>query len=294
MRHRITYANAWVLRTDGAQRRMPSYVALLIALITIGVSMTGGVWLYRLISDATSPPPLLDRLIEYLCVMALYYLAAVCALAWERRDKTVQANAGPFHAVAMGALIGLAGFGVAVGASSMLGVVVPGADASSLSHRLIGLAIGAGLIGFQAYGEELFFRGWLQPVLAVRWGPWLGVCATSVIFAGAHAIGRPISPLALINDALAGAAFGFLAMRSGGLLAPFLAHFTWNWVEASWVGLTPNPGIDPLGSLFDFDLAGPVMLSGGADELNGAIATSLALVLMIGAALVWRPSRNGL
>lgn len=294
MRHRITFANAWVLRTDGARRRMPSYVALGVALITIIVSMTGGVWLYRLISDALGPPPLLDRLVQYVCVMALYYLAAACALAWEQRDREVEANAGPLHALAMGGLIGLAGFGIAAGVTAMLGALVAGSDASSLDHRLAGLAIGAALIAFQAYGEEFFFRGWLQPALSVRWGPWLGLLATSALFAAAHAIGRPISVLAVINDGLAGLAFGVLALRSGGLDAPFLAHFTWNWIEASWMGLTPNPGVDPLGSLFDFDLTGPALFSGGADELNGAIATSLALLLMIGAALVWRPSRGGL
>jgi len=113
--------------------------------------------------------------------------------------------------------------------------------------------------------------------------------ATSALFAAAHALGRPAGGLALVNDTLAGVAFGLLAFRSGGLLAPFAAHFAWNWAEQSLFGLTPNPGVDPLGSLSDLDLVGPTLLSGGRDELNGAIAATAALLLMIGLVLAWRP-----
>lgn len=293
MRHRITYANAWVLRVDGARRALPSYVALPLAILTVVVAMTGAVWLYGLIADAATLPPIVDRIVQYVCIMGLFYLVALAALAWEGR-KAVDGNTSAVKAIAMGALLGAAGFGLAAGGAALFGAVAPGAEAAAIDHRLVGLVLGAAFIAFQAYGEELFFRGWLQPNLATRWGPWIGICCTSALFAAAHAIGKPISPLALINDGVAGLAFGLLAMRSGGLLAPFLAHFMWNWIEASWVGMTPNPGVDPLGSLFDYDLVGPALLGGGPDALNGSAITSLALLLMIGAALLWRPSRNAL
>jgi membrane protease YdiL (CAAX protease family) len=291
LRHRITYANAWVLRVDGARRLLPSYVALPIAIATVVLAMTGAVRIYGLIAGAATLSPILDRVLQYLCVMGLFYLVAWGALAWEGR-KAVDANGTRLQSVVLGALLGAGGFGVAAGGAALLNAVVPAGQIAPLDHRLLGLALGAAFMAFQAYGEELFFRGWLQPNLATRWGPWIGVCCTSVLFAVAHAIGRPISPLALINDGIAGLAFGLLAMRSGGLLAPFLAHFFWNWIEASWLGMTPNPGVDPLGSMFDYDLVGPALLGGGPDALNASATTSLALLLMIGVALLWRPHRS--
>jgi hypothetical protein len=81
--------------------------------------------------------------------------------------------------------------------------------------------------------------------------------------------------------------FGLLAMRTGGLWAPFAAHWAWNWGEQSVAGATPNPGIDSLGALFDLDLSGPALLSGGADALNGAISTTVVLgILALGLGLV--------
>ena len=130
----------------------------------------------------------------------------------------------------------------------------------------------------------------MQPVLATRWGPWIGLAATSILFALAHGFGaRPAGALALANDALAGLVFGLLAFRSGGLAAPFAAHFAWNWAEQSLLGLTPNPGVDALGSLFDFDLVGSPLLGAGPDEMNGALPATAALLLLAALALVWTP-----
>jgi membrane protease YdiL (CAAX protease family) len=192
--------------------------------------------------------------------------------------------------------LGLLGYGVAVGVAALCGGVRVDANymnGPSLAFRLTGMAVGALLIAFQAMGEELFFRGWLQPILAARWGPWVGLVAASLLFAAAHAMGRPIGIIALVNDALAGLAFGLIAFRSGGLLAPFAAHFAWNWIEQSVLGLTPNPGIDPLGALIDLDLVGPPLVTGGADEMNGTLGATLALLVMIGLTLAWRPTRRG-
>ena len=150
----------------------------------------------------------------------------------------------------------------------------------------------------QAGAEEAFFRGWLQPVLAARWGPWVGLLTASLVFAAAHAAAAALSahalgPVAWINDTLAGLAFGLLALRTGGLAAPVAAHWAWNWTEASVVGATPNPGVDPLGSLFDLDLVGAGWLTGGPDEMNGSLCASVALLGLIACAAAWRPGKRG-
>jgi membrane protease YdiL (CAAX protease family) len=78
--------------------------------------------------------------------------------------------------------------------------------------------------------------------------------------------------VAILNAALAGLMFGLLALRTGGLAAPIAAHFGYNWAEQSIFGLTPNPG-----AVFNFDLSGPTIFSGGPDELNGSISVTIAL-----------------
>lgn len=263
---------------------------MLIGLATLAAAMLGGPLIYSLVSSGLTTSAALDQSVQYLCVMLPFYVVALGLLAIEGRAPIAANVAWPIS-TAGGAVIGLTGFGMAVGLTDLFGAIQAGAAAEPLEHRMIGLAFGALLIAFQAFGEELFFRGWLQPILITRLGPWIGVLLTALFFAAAHAIGG-IGVLAFVNDALAGLVFGLLAMRTGGLLAPFAAHFAWNWTEQSLVGLTPNPGVHPLGSLFDWDLVGPSLLSGGTDELNGAIGTTVALLAMLTVTLAWRPAKH--
>jgi hypothetical protein len=103
------------------------------------------------------------------------------------------------------------------------------------------------------------------------------------LFSAAHAVLNAQSVTACVNIFLAGMLFGLLALRFGNLWAPFAAHWAWNWVEQSVVGLTPNPGVDPLGSLFDLKLTGSWLAGAGPDELNGAAAVTVVFAIVIAA-----------
>ena len=144
------------------------------------------------------------------------------------------------------------------------------------------------LVLLQCWAEEALFRGWLQPALCDRWGVWAGLGVTTVLFGAAHSVQTP-SPVAILNATLAGLLFGLLALRTGGLAAPIAAHFGYNWAEQSIFGLTPNPGVDAMGSAFNFDLGGPTIFSGGVDELNGSISVTIALGVVIALLGLGRP-----
>jgi hypothetical protein len=69
-------------------------------------------------------------------------------------------------------------------------------------------------------GEELLFRGALQP-LAVNWTtPVIGVAATSLLFGGLHAATAAYFVLATAI----GAYLGWLAHGYDDLVAPIIAH----------------------------------------------------------------------
>jgi membrane protease YdiL (CAAX protease family) len=70
------------------------------------------------------------------------------------------------------------------------------------------------------FGEELLFRGVLQPVFS-RWlGPWLGLAAASLLFGLLH----PITPTYMVLAALMGAYLGYVWVVSGNLLVVIVAH----------------------------------------------------------------------
>jgi uncharacterized protein len=95
------------------------------------------------------------------------------------------------------------------------------------SCTILDLAV-IGLIA--GIGEELFFRGFLQPWLVESWGPWAGIAAASVIFGLFH----PITRLYAVWATLVGVGLGILAYWRENLLAAILAHGLYDFV-ALWV-----------------------------------------------------------
>jgi membrane protease YdiL (CAAX protease family) len=97
--------------------------------------------------------------------------------------------------------------------------------------RVVDLLLIAVLAGI---GEELLFRGllqgwtsaWLGGWLGDSTGPWLAVALTSLAFGFAHCISREYTVFATLLGFLLGA----LALLTGDLLAPIIAHALYDFV----------------------------------------------------------------
>lgn len=93
------------------------------------------------------------------------------------------------------------------------------------SEVLHGVTPGASVLlaAVSALGEEILFRGALQPVT----GPWIA----SAIFGAAHLpLDRSFAAWPVFAF-VAGLGLAFAAETSGSLLAPVIAHFVVNWVN---------------------------------------------------------------
>lgn len=73
--------------------------------------------------------------------------------------------------------------------------------------------------------EEAFFRGYLQAAIATRFGPMMGLVASSLLFGLAHAAG---GVLLVVFAALLGFACGLGYFATGRLWVPVLMHFGFN------------------------------------------------------------------
>ena len=288
--HAAGKENPWVRDALGARRRMPAWLAVAVAagysvgILTLFRSQAAA--LQQTFAGMTSgvPSPWSDILVSGALqgmVFGLFLLFALLATGWERRPL-LRPGTAPVPYLALGRTCGGLGFAAAVGLAYLAGVVTPAAPQQPLAGPI---AVGAALVVAQSLAEEAFFRGWLQPIVCARWGGWIGLVVTSLLFAGLHVIAGAQGWLAVLNLFLGGLLFGLLALRTGGLLAPAAAHFAWNWTESGVLGLVP----DPAGSLVQLKLAGPVLWSGGADTMNGSLATTLVLALLTGGLLLLRP-----
>ena len=156
----------------------------------------------------------------------------------------------------------------------------------------IGVVIGLAATLMQAAGEEIFFRGWVQPATERLTRPAVAVVVSAGLFAAIHLAGSWFAPLSLINILLAGIWFGMLAQRTGGIAAPIAAHWAWNGAEMCVFGLYPNPGVGPWGALFGRDITGAAFWGGGEEGLNasGLVSLSLCAIVMT---LLARPKQTG-
>ncbi|MFC3416010.1 CPBP family intramembrane glutamic endopeptidase [Algoriphagus hitonicola] len=90
-------------------------------------------------------------------------------------------------------------------------------DFQTVPELLMGVVVIGVLAGI---GEEMFFRGLLQPKMhrytgSVHWGIWL----TAIIFSAIH-----VQFYGFIPRVFLGALFGYLYVYSGSLIYPILAH----------------------------------------------------------------------
>ncbi len=179
----------------------------------------------------------------------------------------------------------LAGFAI-IGAV-ILALVTPGWvswTTAAITPLLTGGVVTFLLLG-AAFTEELLFRGYPFRVLHLRFGPVPAVVATSAAFGLMHGGNPGISPLALVNLALAGVLLGVAYWRSGSLWFVTGVHFGWNLAMA--VSGLPVSGLDvPVSGRIEAVVSGPPLWTGGSFGPEGGLVVTFVTVL--GTAWLWR------
>ena len=157
-------------------------------------------------------------------------------------------------------------------------------------ERAIGetLAMSAILFVVAAAAEEMLFRGYPLQTLTRANLAWLGVLLTSVPFAAVH-LNNPhaVPGFTFLNTALAGVWLAVAYLRTRSLWLPFGLHWSWNWAQASLLGL-PVSGIERVAPapLLHAMNTGPDWLTGGAYGIEGGAACTVAL--LVSTLVVWR------
>lgn len=219
-------------------------------------------------------------LIETLFVAVIFGGMIIVALIAGRlmQVNALRMGARPLLALAVGAAIGAAGLLAATGYAALSGALAEGQGGSA---GVVMILWGLAIIGVQAGAEEIYFRGWLQPVLQRAWGGAIAVLLTAIAFAGLHIMGGARAPISLLNLFLGGVMFGLLALKGGGIAAALGAHIAWNATEQLAVGLDPNPGTGSFGAAIDYELVGRALWGGSDEGLNASIAMTIALLAIV-------------
>ena len=134
-------------------------------------------------------------------------------------------------------------------------------DFENIQELLAGI-LGIGVLA--GIGEEVFFRGLIQPKIrlytgSIHWGIWL----TAIIFSAIHMQFYGFLPRMFL-----GAIFGYLYVYSGSLVYPILAHIFNNSITVLLIYLSKQGKID-----FDIE---------STDQVSYPLAFLGLLVLLVG------------
>jgi membrane protease YdiL (CAAX protease family) len=165
------------------------------------------------------------------------------------------------------------------------------------SHQPTGLMFLGGilivLVGWTVQGaaEEVLTRGFLLPVISVRYGVVAGIALSSLLFTALHLLNANLSWLALLNLFLFGVFASLYALQEGGLWGVCALHGVWNWAQGNLYGLAVSGGDAHTATLINLKEVGPDWLTGGAFGPEGGLAVTL--VLVVGCAVIGWMNRRG-
>lgn len=237
------------------------------------IALEGRPWLVLIVGLATS-------------------VVAVLVYRWvvrrtERRSVVELAGKGAVGAVGLGTVLGVAMFGAVIANIAFLGhYTVDG----------LGSPTGAvGLLGFMAAAavtEELIFRGVLLRIIEGRFGTWIALASTSLVFGLSHLVNPNATLWGAIAIAIeAGGMLGAAYIATRSLWLPIGLHFGWN-IAASAIFSTEVSGNGTPQGLLDATTSGPTPISGGAFGPEGSVyAVGFGTILMI--VFLWIAKRRG-
>ncbi len=136
-------------------------------------------------------------------------------LGWRSQDLILSAGVGLAIAVAAIVLLAVVAFTV-----EALGVTLPTNERAEALAAALTLPTAFLVSAVAAVGEEVFFRGWLQPRI--------GLVPQAVLFSLAHL--SYLNVLELVVTFLLGLAFGVAMRRTDNLAAPVAGHFFFNFI----------------------------------------------------------------
>ena len=142
------------------------------------------------------------------------------------------------------------------------------------------------LIGFMVQGaaEEVLTRGLLMQVFGRRYGLFVGIFVSSVLFALLHLLNPNIGWISVLNLFLAGVLFAIYAIKEGSLWGACGFHSMWNWTMGNLLGfeVSGQTASNSDGTLFDLMETGPDWVTGGLfGPEGGVVVTAVALILIV-------------
>jgi hypothetical protein len=285
-----------------AQRLPHLLVAILLSVAFLyGALIIGAIVGNLVLGPFAAGGPLVAEIVDELKNMISFGLVAVPLILWLRwfEGRRLWTLGLERRSLARPFLVGWLVSVVVIAATVGLAALMGGATITPNLTPLGGLtALVLSLIVIpsrfvQGGAEEVIFRGWLLPVLGVRYRPSIGVLVSSVVFSMLHVANAGFLPLAILNITLIGLFIALYALREGSLWGVIALHAGLNWAQANLFGLSAS-GHTVGATLMNVQLTGSDLMTGGVFGIENSLAMTLVALVAVAVevALARRPKTS--
>lgn len=237
----------------------------------------------------------LDRFVSrdllWLLSIGLVGLVAILySLVWEHmRPADLGVRFSPARRLLLSLGCGFVAGAVLMGLSFLVSTLLGGMNVTfdiqtTRALSFLGMLL---LYLFQAFGEEVMYRGSFMMAVARKNGPWIAVVATSLLFSLHHHINSGYGPVAFVNLFLLAAILGMVTFLTDRIWAATAIHAAWNFFQGSVFGVNVS-GVtpDPATTLMSSVAQGNSLVSGGEMGIEGSVVATVVLAAALVALII--------
>ncbi len=138
----------------------------------------------------------------------------------------------------------------------------------------------------QGMSEEVIFRSFIFAEISSKYGVFVGLIGSSILFALFHGINGGADFMAIFNMFLFGLVMAIIYYYTQNIWVSSAVHSIWNFAEGNVYGISISGHAPFPETIFHSQFTGSNFLTGGAFGLEGGIICSIGLVIA-GIALVF-------
>ena len=221
----------------------------------------------------------------------LSFVAIGYVMLWEDlRPHHIGVCSRPWQACvrnfAIGYVLGAVVMSVAVIVATLLGGY---AIAENFQQARAGSIVLMALIYvFQAFGEEVLYRGAGLMCMSRKSSPVVALVASSVIFTLHHYHNPGYGPIAFVNIFLLGVLCGVSVFATSQIWMATAIHAAWNFIQGNIYGVNVTGSVaDATDRLLTATANDMPLITGGQMGLEGSLVTTVVLLVSIGL-FAWR------
>ena len=127
--------------------------------------------------------------------------------------------------------------------------------------------------------EETLLRGIIFRIVEEKLGSYISLLISAIIFGTVHLLNPDSSVISTICIGIVGFMLGATYIYSRSLWLPIAIHFSWNFVQSGIFGAITS-GNEQISSLFNTNISGTELITGGAFGPEGTIQAVLFWLLV--------------